>query len=75
MTVPQEVIKALRDVVLNTGGIGRLLIEQFPALWDSLSGAYVTDLTLEGIIALGRLAGEIPREYPERCHQQPVTSI
>ena len=57
----QEVIKALRDVVLNAGGIVNF-IGQIPALWDSLSGAYVTDLTLEEIIALGGLAGEIPRD-------------
>lgn len=57
----QEVIKALRDVVLNAGGIVNF-IGQIPALWDSLSGAYVTDLTLEEIIALGGLAGEVPRD-------------
>jgi LCP family protein required for cell wall assembly len=57
----QEVIKALRDEVLNAGGIVNF-IGQIPALWDSLSGAYVTDLTLEEIIALGALASEIPRE-------------
>jgi LCP family protein required for cell wall assembly len=57
----QEVIKALRDAVLNAGGIVNF-IGQIPALWDSLSGAYVTDLTLEEIIALGALASEIPRE-------------
>ncbi|HYO89397.1 MAG TPA: LCP family protein [Candidatus Limnocylindrales bacterium] len=57
----QEVIKALRDTVLNAGGIVNF-IGQIPALWDSLSGSYVTDLTLEEIIALGGLAQEIPRE-------------
>jgi LCP family protein required for cell wall assembly len=57
----QEVIKALRDEVLNAGGIVNF-ITQIPALWDSLAGSYVTDLTLDEIIALGGLAQEIPRE-------------
>mgnify|MGYP000882300561 CR=1 FL=1 len=57
----QEVIKAVRDEVLNAGGIVNF-ITQIPALWDSLAGAYVTDLTLDEIISLGSLAQEIPRE-------------
>ena len=57
----QEVIKAVRDEVLNAGGIVNF-ITQIPALWDSLAGSYVTDLTLDEIIALGGLAQEIPRE-------------
>jgi LCP family protein required for cell wall assembly len=57
----QEVIKALRDEVLNAGGIVNF-ITQIPALWDSLAGSYVTDLTLDEIIALGNLAQQIPRE-------------
>ncbi|MBL8146330.1 MAG: LCP family protein, partial [Anaerolineae bacterium] len=60
-TRQQEVIKAIRDEVLNAGGIVNF-ITQIPALWDSLAGSYVTDLTLDEIIALGGLAQEIPRE-------------
>lgn len=57
----QEVIKAVRDEVLSAGGITNF-IGQLPALWDQLSGAYVTNLTLEDIIALGLLLQEVPRE-------------
>jgi LCP family protein required for cell wall assembly len=57
----QEVIKAVRDEVLSAGGITNF-IGQLPALWDQLSGAYVTNLSLEDIIALGLLLQEVPRE-------------
>ena len=56
----QEVIRAVLGEVLNAGGIVNF-ITQIPALWDSLAGSYVTDLTLDEIIALGGLAGEIPQ--------------
>lgn len=57
----QEVIKALRDEVLSAGGIANF-IGQIPALWEELSGAYVTNLTLEEIFSLAVLAQDIPRE-------------
>jgi LCP family protein required for cell wall assembly len=57
----QEVIKALRDEVLSAGGLARFFT-QIPALWDELSGAYETNLTLEEIISLANLVQDIPRE-------------
>ncbi len=57
----QEVIKAVRDEVLNAGGIANL-IGRAPQLWDELSGSYKTNLTLTEILSLASLAQEIPRE-------------
>lgn len=55
----QEVIRSVAAEVLNAGGIVNF-ITRIPAMWDSLSGNYVTDLTLDEIIALGVLVTEIP---------------
>lgn len=57
----QEVLKALQTELLSLGGIGNL-ITQAPALWEQLSGAYITNLTLQEILSLGALAMEIPSE-------------
>ena len=57
----QEVIKAVRETVLNAGGIANL-IAQAPQLYDSLSGSYKTNLTLPEILSLGNLAMQIPKE-------------
>lgn len=57
----QEVIRALLDEVLNAGGVINFL-GQIPTLWESLSGAYETNLTLDQIISLGVLAQDIRQE-------------
>jgi LCP family protein required for cell wall assembly len=57
----QEVLDAVREEVLSVGGVTNFL-GQAPALWDELSGSFVTNLTLEEIISLGRLMQDIPRE-------------
>lgn len=57
----QEVLNAVREEVLSVGGVTNF-ISQAPALWDELSGSFVTNLTLEEIISLGVLMQDIPRE-------------
>jgi LCP family protein required for cell wall assembly len=57
----QEVIKAMRDEVLNAGGIANF-VGQVPQLWDELSGSYKTNLTIQEILQLAALAQQIPRE-------------
>lgn len=57
----QEVIRALQSEVVSAGGIANFFT-QIPALWDGLSGAYTTNLTLEEILSLAALAQDIPRE-------------
>lgn len=55
----QEVILALRDKVLSTGGVLGLL-PKVPALWRSAQDNIRTDLTLDEIISLARTAESIP---------------
>jgi len=55
----QEVILALRDKVLSTGGVLGLL-PKVPALWRSVQDNIRTDLTLDEIISLARTAESIP---------------
>ncbi len=55
----QEVLDAVREEVLSVGGVTNFL-GQAPALWDELSGSFVTNLTLEEFISLGRLMQDIP---------------
>ena len=55
----QEVILALRDRVLSTGGVLGLL-PKVPALWRSVQDNIRTDLTLDEIISLARTAESIP---------------
>jgi LCP family protein required for cell wall assembly len=57
----QEVLDAVREKVLSVGGVTNF-ISQAPALWEELSGSFVTNLTLEEIISLGLLMQDIPRE-------------
>jgi LCP family protein required for cell wall assembly len=57
----QEVLRALRDQVLNVGGITSF-IGQAPVLWDQLTGNLKTNLTLDEILSLGKLVQEIPQE-------------
>jgi LCP family protein required for cell wall assembly len=57
----QEVLNAVREEVLSVGGV-TTFIGQAPSLWEELSGSFVTNLTLEEIVSLGRLMQNIPRE-------------
>lgn len=57
----QEVLKAARDEFLSLGGIANF-VTQIPALYNALISSVRTDLSLEEIMALARLAGDIPRE-------------
>lgn len=57
----QETLNALRREVLSLGGVQNFFA-QIGSLWNELSGSYRTDLTLDQIIRLGVLMGEIPEE-------------
>jgi LCP family protein required for cell wall assembly len=57
----QEVLRALRNEALSLGGITNLAAHA-PALWDELADSYRTNVTLEELLALGRLMGEIDGE-------------
>jgi polyisoprenyl-teichoic acid--peptidoglycan teichoic acid transferase len=57
----QQVLKALQAEVVSVGGITHF-ISQIPTLYNQLSGGYKTDLTLEEIIQLAQLVGEVPEE-------------
>jgi LCP family protein required for cell wall assembly len=54
----QEVILAVRSKVLTAGGVRALLGDSL-TLWESLSDNIKTDLTLDEIINLALLAGEV----------------
>jgi LCP family protein required for cell wall assembly len=54
----QEVILAVRDKILSTGGITALLGDAF-TIWESVSANVRTDLTLDEMIELGLAASEI----------------
>jgi polyisoprenyl-teichoic acid--peptidoglycan teichoic acid transferase len=57
----QQVLKAAQAHFLNAGGIANF-VTQIPTLWSELSGSIVTNLTLEEVLSLGRLASEIRPE-------------
>lgn len=57
----QQVLDALRQQILSVGGVSSFLT-QIPTLWSELSDSYSTNLSLEQIISLGFLMGEIERE-------------
>lgn len=57
----QEVLKAAQAEFLSLGGIANFFV-QAPALYNTLIDSISTNMSLEEIIALARLAGEIPRE-------------
>ena len=56
-----QVLDALRAEVLSAGGVFNF-ISQAPRLWEELSDNYRTNLTLNDILALGRLMGDIERD-------------
>lgn len=57
----QEVLDAVRAYVLSVGGMAKF-VTQVPALWDQLKGSFKTNMTLEELIGLGQLMGQISRE-------------
>ncbi|MBN2305033.1 MAG: LCP family protein [Anaerolineae bacterium] len=57
----QEVILAVRDVVLSAGGVLDLL-PQAVTLWESVQDNIHTNLTFEEMISLARAAQNIPRD-------------
>ena len=57
----QEVLRALRESVMNVGGISNF-IGQAPTLWNELAGSFNTNMTMDEILRLGSLVQEIPRE-------------
>lgn len=57
----QEVLKAAQAEFLSLGGITNFFA-QIPTVYNALTNSVKTDLTLDELIALARLAGEIPRE-------------
>lgn len=54
----QQVLKAAQAEFLSVGGIANFLTS-IPVLYSELSESIVTNLTLNDILALGRLAGDI----------------
>lgn len=58
----QEVLAALQNEVISAGGILNF-ITQIPSLYNQLQDNFVTSLSLQEIISLGRLVAEIPREH------------
>ncbi len=57
----QQALEAVRAEVLSAGGIVNFVAQALP-LWEALQGNYRTNLTLNEILALGGLMGEIERE-------------
>ncbi|WP_376788418.1 LCP family protein [Thermoflexus sp.] len=61
MSRQQEVLRAVRDRVLRLNMLPTL-IARAPALWETVKDGIRTNLTLEEMIALARLAARIPDE-------------
>ncbi|MFN3929002.1 MAG: LCP family protein, partial [Thermoflexus sp.] len=57
----QQVIQAVRERVLRLNMLPAL-IARAPALWETLKDGVRTNLTLEEMIALARLAARVPEE-------------
>ncbi len=57
----QEVLKSAQAEFLSLGGIVNF-VGQIPTVYNALADSIKTDLTLDELIGLARLAGEIPRE-------------
>lgn len=58
----QQVLKAIQSTFLSAGGITAFLTQIGP-LYTELAGSFVTNLTLDDILALGRLASEINPDH------------
>lgn len=57
----QEVMRAVRDTVLNVGGITQF-IGQAPTLYSELTDNFKTNLSLDEMLQLGSLITQIPKE-------------
>lgn len=57
----QEVLKGVQKEVLSAGGILNF-ITQIPTLYTELAGSYTTNLPLDEILSLAKLASEIRQE-------------
>jgi len=57
----QEVLKAAQAEFLSLGGIANFFV-QIPTVYTALANSIKTDLSLDELIGLGRLAGEINSE-------------
>ncbi|MBI3363136.1 MAG: LCP family protein [Chloroflexi bacterium] len=57
----QQVVLAVRDKVLSLNMMPSL-VGKAPQLYDTLTGSYVTNMTLNQMLALASLASQIPRE-------------
>jgi LCP family protein required for cell wall assembly len=57
----QEVLKAAQAEFLSLGGITNF-VGQIPTVYGALANSIKTDLTLDELIGLARLAGDIPRD-------------
>jgi len=61
----QQVIKAIFEKVTSLDMLPQLA-QQAPEMWEALQGAVVTDMKLDEIIALARLASELDTERDVR---------
>ncbi len=57
----QEVMRAVLKEVLTLGGLSNALA-QVPTLWAELAGSFKTNLTLDEILRMATLAGEINQD-------------
>jgi len=57
----QEVLKAAQAEFLSLGGIANFFT-QIPTVYSTLASSIKTNLTLDELLGLARLAGDIPRE-------------
>ncbi len=57
----QEVMRAVREKVLNVGGVTQFVV-QAPKLYSDLTGGFKTNLSLDEILGLGSLVTQIPKD-------------
>ena len=57
----QEVMRGLQKEILSAGGIVNF-ITQIPTLYTQLAGSYTTDLPLDEILSLAKLAAEVEQD-------------
>jgi LCP family protein required for cell wall assembly len=57
----QEVLRAFRDTLLTAGGLANI-IGQVPTLWNEISDAVRTNLTLPELLSLAQLAQTVPSD-------------
>ncbi|MFN8375310.1 MAG: LCP family protein [Anaerolineae bacterium] len=57
----QQVLQAAREEFLSAGGVANF-ITQIPTLWNSLTGSFHTNMSMEQMIQIALLVQDIPRE-------------